>query len=258
MILIVLLNLFMNFSFNQKDFVSITAHRGASGYAPENTMSAFTTAIIMGSNYIELDAQETSDGEIIILHDNTLERTTGINKNIWEVSYSEIKNLDAGYWFNEKFKNEPIPKLSDVINNVNGKIKLNIELKTNGHEKKLAEKVVKIVETMKFTSDCILTSFDFSQIRRVKELNPNIKVGYILKSLPENIDVFKSDIEILSVHYNLVNNEFMEKAIKNNKEVHVWTVNDEDEMKRIIDLGVNNIITNYPDKLKEILGQIKN
>ncbi|MBI1932841.1 MAG: glycerophosphodiester phosphodiesterase [Ignavibacteriales bacterium] len=247
-----ILYLFMNFGCDQQN-VLVTAHRGASGYAPENTLSSISVAIELGADFAELDAQETADGEIVLLHDKTLKRTTGIEKNIWEVNYSELNSIDAGSWYNEKFKGEPIPKLSEVIDLVNGKMKLNIELKTNGHEKELADRVVKIIEDSKFTGNCILTSFDFAQIDRAKEINPNLKVGYIFKTIPSDIDVFKANVNLLSVHYSLVNKDFMKKSIENNKAVYVWTVNDVVEMKRLIDLGVSSIITNYPDVLKKII-----
>lgn len=249
--------LVVNLSFCQKAIPLVTAHRGASGYAPENTLSSMSIAIEMGADFAELDVQETLDGEIILLHDKTLKRTAGLEKNIWEINYSDLKSLDAGSWFNDEFKAEPIPKLSEIIDLVNGKMKLNIELKTNGHEKELAERVVKIVEDKKYSDNCIFTSFDFSQVDRVKEINSNLKVGYIFSTLPIDVDLFNSDVDLLSVHSSLVNKEFMKKAIENEKEVHVWTVNDEDEMIRLASLGVTSIITNYPDKLKRILFQMK-
>lgn len=249
--------LIVNLSFSQKAIPSITAHRGASGYAPENTISSMSLAIEMGADFAELDVQETFDGEIILLHDNNLKRTTGAEKNIWEVNYSFLKSLDAGSWYNDKYEEEEIPKLSEMIDVVNGKMKLNIELKTNGHEKKLADRVVKIVEDKKYSDNCIFTSLDFSQVDRVREINSNLKVGYIFDTLPIDVDVFNSDVDLLSVHYSLVTEDFMEKAIENKKEVHVWTVNDEDEMIRLTSLGVTSIITNYPDKLKRVLLKMK-
>ena len=237
----------------QTSKVLVTAHRGASGYAPENTIASMKTAINMKADYAELDVQETSDGEIILLHDDDLSRTAGCKKNIWETTYDELNMLDAGKWFDEKYKHEPVPKLLDVIDLVRGRMKLNIELKTNGHEKQLAERTVKIVKDADFCDDCCFTSFDYNQIKRVKEIDSSLKCGLIFNVLPTDKDVFKSDFEILSVHYSLVDADFVAKAKTNNKEVHVWTVNDEKEMKRLTQLGVTSIITNYPDKLRLIL-----
>jgi glycerophosphoryl diester phosphodiesterase len=230
-----------------------TAHRGASGKAPENTMIAIMTAIKAGSDFSELDVQETKDGVLVLLHDGNLKRTTGLDRNIWEMPYDSIVGLDAGSWFSSEFKDEPIPTLESVIDAVNGKMKLNIELKMNGHEKQLAERVVALVEDKGFISNCILTSFDFEIINKVKQLNGNIKVGYIFKKIPQNVDVFNANVDLLSVNKKLVDEEFVKKAHAGNKEVHVWTVNESEEMKRLIDLGVNSIITNRPDVLVDLL-----
>jgi Glycerophosphoryl diester phosphodiesterase len=238
------------FSFSQK--VIITAHRGASGTAPENTLASFSRALQLGADFCELDAQETSDGVLIIHHDKNYKRTTGQDKNVWETPLSVVKQLDAGSFFNPQFKGEKIPLFSDVINLMKGKGKLNIELKTNGHEKKLAEKVVELVTQMDFIDDCIMTSFDVSLINKVKELNPKIKAGYIIGKLPD-FDIFAANIDLISANQSLITKEFVEKAHKAGKEVHVWTVNEPEDMKKMIDLNVNSIITNYPEKVKEIL-----
>jgi glycerophosphoryl diester phosphodiesterase len=231
----------------------VTAHRGASGHAPENTLSSIQTAINMNADIAEIDVQETADGEIILLHDGSLKRTTGLDTNIWQLNYQDISELDAGSWFHKKFEGEKIPKLSDIIDTIKGKIKLNIELKTNKHEKELAERTVEVVKQKNFQDECFFTSFDYNQIRRVKEMDSTLKAGLIFSKIPDSPDIFTSDFEILSVHYSLVDRAFIDKAYENKKEVHVWTVNSEDEMQRLINLGVTSIITDYPDRLKRIL-----
>ena len=163
----------------KEKIVEITGHRGASGLAPENTMAAMVKAIEFGADYSELDVQETVDGFIVLMHDDSLQRTTNLEAPIWEKSYEELQVLDAGAWFSDEFKGEPIPTLRSIINAVRGKMKLNIELKMNGHEKQLTEKVVAMVEEEDFISNCILTSFDFGAIKKVKQLNNKIRVGYI-------------------------------------------------------------------------------
>ena len=173
------------------------------------------------------------------------------------MNYDDLSDYEVGDWFDEEYKGEPIPTLQEVIETIKGKLKLNIELKTNGHEKQLADRTVKVVKENGFAGDCIFTSFDFSQADRVKEIDPSLKAGYIFDNLPEDVDVFKSGIDVLSVHYKLVDEKFIKKAVANNKEVHVWTVNEEGEMKRLIDLGVASIITNYPDRLANVIKEYK-
>jgi glycerophosphoryl diester phosphodiesterase len=240
---------------SQNNKVQITAHRGASGHAPENTIASVKEAVRMKADFVEIDVQETADGELVLFHDRDLKRITGLDKNIWETSFDEINSLDAGNWFNVKFKGEPVPTFADFIDFAKGKIKVNIELKTNGYEKLLAEKTVRIAEEKGFTGDCFYTSFSYGQIKRVKEINPAYKVGLIFKTLPEKIDVFSADIELLSAHFSLIDDAFVYKAKTAGKEIHVWTVNDEAEMKRLINLGVTSIITNYPDLLFKVLNE---
>jgi glycerophosphoryl diester phosphodiesterase len=176
-----------------------------------------------------------------------------LENNIWEMDYASLDGIDVGSWFAPEFKGEPIPTLESVIDTVRDKMKLNIELKMNGHEKRLVERVVEIVEEKNFTAQCIVTSFDFESIDSAKKLNKDIKVGYIFSKMPEDIDVFTANVDVLSVNYKLINKDFITKAHANNKEVHVYTVNEPDEMKRLIHLGVDSIITDRPDILVEVL-----
>jgi len=236
-----------------KKNIMVVAHRGASGHAPENTLSAMKKAIEMNAEMSELDVQETADGEIILLHDGSLKRTSGVDKNIWETNYADLKDLDVGAWFSEEYKNEPIPTMKEVIDLVKGKMRINIELKANKHEKMLAERTLKIIEANNFIDQVIFTSFKFAEADRIRELNPKAKVGYIFGRLPKDVDVFTADIDLLSVNIKSVDAEFMKKAKANYKEVHVWTVNEPKDMKRMIELDVDAIITNYPDVLRKVL-----
>jgi glycerophosphoryl diester phosphodiesterase len=233
--------------------VLITGHRGASGLAPENTISAMKKAIEVGSDYSELDVQETRDGILVLLHDSSLKRTAGLEKNIWEMDYDSLSGLDVGSWYSPEFKGELIPTLEEVMDFVRGKMKLNIELKVNSHEEMLAERVVKTIEQKDFISGCLITSFDFESIDKVRALNADIQVGYLFSKIPKDIDVFKADVDLFSVRHDIVNAEFVNKSHANGKSVHVYTVNDPEEMKRLIKLGVNSIITDRPDILNDIV-----
>jgi len=238
------------------DYVEVTAHRGASGLAPENTIASVKKAIELKADYSEIDVQEISDGSIILFHDTSLNRTTGNNGNIWSQTLQTLSQMEAGAWFSDKFTGEKIPLLEEIIDLANEAIKLNIELKMNGNEKLLAKKVVKIVHNKKFIDRCIITSFDFNEVNKVREIDRNIKIGYIFKNIPEDIDVFAADCEILSVSRKIVDKEFVNKAKLHNKEIHVWTVNNPEEMEKLINLGVDNIITNRPDILRSILKKL--
>lgn len=232
--------------------VRITAHRGASGLAPENSMASVVLAMKIGANFSEIDVQETADGQLILLHDNSLKRTTNRGGNIWDLKLSDLQGVDAGSWFSPQFAGEPVPTFEQIIDAVMDKMKLNIELKMNGHQQKLAERVVDLIQRKNFISQCIVTSFDREEIRKVKNLNPAIKTGYIFSKMPEE-DLWAGEFDLISVGRKLVTAELIQNAHEAGKEVHVWTVNKEEEMRKLIDLGVDNIITNYPDVLKKVL-----
>lgn len=250
---ILILTAVLFFGCGRYDESVVTAHRGGAGLAPENTMAAMKNAMRLGAGFSELDVQETSDGVLILLHDGTLERTAGVDLNIWETPYDSLARYEVGAWFAPEFAGEPIPTLAEVIDAVKGKMKLNIELKMNGHEKFLVEKVIEMINEKDFRSQCIITSFDLDAIKKVRQLDKGLKVGYLFSKYPEDEDVFTADVDLLSVKYKLVDEEFVKKAHANNKEVHVWTVNDPEMMKKLLKMGVNSIITDYPDRLLELL-----
>ncbi|MBP1995648.1 glycerophosphodiester phosphodiesterase [Paenibacillus eucommiae] len=233
----------------------VTAHRGSSYTAPENTLSALKKAIEDGAGFAELDVQETKDGVIVVMHDNNAFRTTGINKAMWEIQSSELFRANAGAWFSHNFEDEKVPTLEQAIQTAKGKIKLNIELKNNGHSKHLAEGTVKIIEKNQFVNQCVISSFDPVLLKKVKKLNPNIKTALIVgreKDLDE--ELYKSrDYEAISISYLLIDQNVMRAAAAGNKEVYAWTVNDKDAMVKMIELGVNSILTNHPDRLLQLL-----
>jgi glycerophosphoryl diester phosphodiesterase len=234
-----------------EDNVEVTAHRGSSKKAPENTLSAITQAIEDRADYAEIDVQETADGVVVLLHDSDLMRLAGVDRKIWDATYSEIASLDVGIWFSPQFSHERIPTLDQAIATARGRIKLNIELKYNGHDKRLAEEVVEIVRKNGFGQECVITSLDYEGLLTVRRLDGRIKTGHIVAKAIG--DIMSSDVDVLSVQWKLASADFIAKAQKNKKEVHVWTINDSKLMERFIDLRVDNIITDHPDLLVQIL-----
>ena len=233
----------------------ITAHRGASGLAPENTIAAIQEAIECGANYAEIDVHLTADGEVVLMHDDSVNRTTDGEGNIWELTLEELEGLDAGSWFSEEFTGEPVPTLRDVIRLASGKIKLNIEIKVSEEEPDIATAVVGIIRTEKFTRSCMVTSFDRETVEEVRRIAPKIITGLIFgRDYPA--DVLEGEWEVLSCNQEIVNQNFVNRAREAGKKIHVWTVNDEMAMTRLINLRVDGIITNYPDLLNEVLSTL--
>jgi len=240
-------------SLDLEDRVEVTAHRGSSRNAPENSLSAIRQAIRDGADFAEIDVQETSDGVVVLLHDDDLMRVAGVSRKIWETSYAEIENLDAGSWFSPQFAGEKIPTLAEAIQAAGDQIKLNIELKFNGHDDRLAERVVRTIQDHGFQSRCVLSSLSYPRLMEAKRLEPRIPVGHIVFKTVG--DVTRFDVDFLSMKSDLVDEALVSTARKADKQIHVWTVNDPRRMTAFIDLGVNNIITDEPAELVGILEQ---
>ena len=214
-------------------------------------MAAILQAIEEGAEFVEIDVQETKDGTVVLAHDKDLNRVFGINRRIWEVTYDELKDLDSGGWFSPKFSDQRIATLAQVIEAVKGRAKLNIELKFNGHEQKLASEVVRIINEHDFARDCIVTSLDYDGIRQVRAAGPGIRTGVIVTSALG--DITKLETDVLSVSSAAVTRDLIARARRRNLEVHVWTVNDVPLMDTMLGMGVDNIITDDPKLLREVL-----
>lgn len=233
------------------NLVTVTAHRGDAVNAPDNTMSSLLGAIASKADYSELDVQETKDGVVVLTHDANLKNNTGVDKNIWELTFDEVQKLDVGSHFSPKFAGEKIPTLDSIIKAANKKIKLNIEIKLNGHDQKLEERVVKLIEDNNFVDQCVVTSLDYNALQKVKKLNPKIKVGYTV--FVGMGDVTALNVDFLSVEEAVATPEFIEKVHKNNKMIYVWIINDPDKMEKFIDLQVNSIITDDSKELTRLI-----
>ena len=232
--------------------IQITAHRGSSKEAPENTMPAFELAIAQMADYIELDVQETSDGEIIVLHDKSFKRTTGINLSPWNIDYKAVQSLDAGAYMGEEFIGTKIPTLEEVIQLCEDSTMLNIELKNNGHDDDLVEDVLALIEEYHFENQCVITSTSLMYLKQVKEQNPDLETGYILSTAYGSF--YDNDaVDFFSVSSGLLNEKIVKLIHESGHEVHAWTVNSKTELERMKLLGVDNVITDYPVLAREIL-----
>lgn len=242
-----------SFSSQQTLFgIYVTAHRGASAIAPENTIPAVEQAIASYADYAEIDVQETRDGVVVLLHDNSINRTTNGNGNIWNIIYLDLLQLDAGSWFSKNFESTYVPTLEEVLQLSKGIIKLNIEIKMNGHNATIIEKVVMLIDAFDFEQQCVVSSSNYAALAKVKELNSNIKTGYIMSLAYGNF--YDSEYaDFFSVKSSFINETMVKLAHSLGKEVHSWTVNSKAEMERMKKLGVDNIITDYPVLAREVI-----
>lgn len=236
------------------DKIQVTSHRGFSHDVPENTLPAIEKAIDEQADFVEVDVRVTKDGELVLLHDNNLKRTVGINKKIWDMSYAQIADLDAGSWLSKEYADTRIPTLREVLELSKGKVMLNLDLKYRSQEEGLAEKVVELIKEYEMEWQCVVSSTSLKCIEKVKELNPDIRTGFITYQIYSGLYENEA-VDFFSMKYNLVSKGVVRQVHKNGKEIHVWTVNSKTEFERLERIGVDNIITDNPAYAKQVLYQ---
>lgn len=233
------------------------AHRGASAVCPENTMAAFRKGLELGATGIETDVQMTKDGSLILIHDETLNRTTNGKGYVKDKTLAEILEVDAGAWFDPAFKGEHISVLEDLLDLLQGKDTiLNIELKNGvvlypGME----EKVIAAVREFNMSDRVILSSFNHYSLAYCKSLAPEIQTGILyMEGLYRPWD-YAATLGASALHANhyAVLPEFVSEAAKHGVVYHPFTVNDPARMTYLIEAGVSGIITDHPEILAEIL-----
>ncbi len=229
----------------------ITAHRGASSVCPENTMYAFEEAVRLGADWIELDVQQSKDGQLFVCHDCNFKRLTGVDANAWELDYAEIRSLDVGNDAEEQYRDAYMPLLSEVISFAKEHgIKLNIELKPTGHEKDLEKAVVKLVEENLFGLDCVISSLQYPCLERVKEVNASIQTAYV-GALAYGDLLRMTAADAFSLERQSTTASMVERIHHAGKQIFVWTVNDAEDVSSLLELGVDNIITDDVNMVKE-------
>lgn len=244
----------------------VVAHRGASGYAPENTMAAIKKAITMGVDMIEIDVQLSKDNEVVLMHDLTVDRTTNGKGKVRDLYLEEIKKLDAGKWFSSEFSGEKVPTLEEVIQAINGQCKLLIEVKRVKSKKlEIENKIVQLINKYNAYNWCIVQSFETQVIKNIQALDKSIEchklVTMNISVLPLHIDsriktgtIYKyKTVQSINPYFKMLNKRKVNKIHSRGQKIITWTVNEPEDMKRMIEMGVDGIITNYPDRLIQLL-----
>lgn len=235
--------------------VAITAHRGASVAAPENTMAAFRTALDAGATYVELDVQRTADGRIIVLHDGDVMRVGGDPRKVKDLTVAELQAIDIGRKYDARFTGEVPPTLEEVIALVRGRMKINIELKYNVPDPGLAPAVIDLLKREDFLGEVVITSLDYAALKQVKAIEPRLPTGHIVTAAVGN--VVRTEADFLSLNSARATPSLVRRAHAAGKQVHVWTVNQPEVMLRMIERGVDNIITDDPALLTRVIGERK-
>lgn len=229
----------------------VLAHRGVSILAPENTRASFQLAIDMGVDGVEFDVQMTKDDKLVIIHDEKVDRTTNAKGYVKDFTLKEIKALDAGITFSKKYKGEKILTLKETLEIVKGCDIINIELK-NGLMKypNLEEKVISTIRSYNLEKKVILSSFNHFSIHKISKTAPDIMTGILYSDILYNPWDYAKYVgaNAINPNYLSISGEIIKQSHKNGIKVNVYTVNNERDITKMIEEGVDTIITNYPER----------
>jgi len=220
-------------------------HRWAAGYEPENTLASFKKAIDLNVDMIELDVYLCKTGELVVLHDPKVDRTTNGIGYIEEKTFEEVRNLDAG-------KGEKIPTLKEVFELTNRKVKINIELKWAGTAKPVSKLIKEYVENKwREYDDFMISSFDHYELKLFNEIMPQIKIWVLMWEIPLGLAEFWEKLNAYSVNLcnEFVNQIFVDDAHQRGFKVFIWTASDFDDIEKMKALWVDGIFSNFPDRL---------
>ncbi|ARC28053.1 glycerophosphodiester phosphodiesterase [Bacillus toyonensis] len=252
---------------NQSNHIKNIAHRGASAYAPEHTIAAYKLGQQLKGDYIEIDLQMTKDGHLLAMHDETVNRTTNGKGLVKEHTLEEMKQLNVGSFFNEKypnlakkeFENAKVPKLKEIIEMFGHNANYYIETKSPDEYPGMEEKLLEIIKYYQISDKVIIQSFSEESLQKIHSLHANIPLVQLLsyqKSVQLNeleIEKYKTYCIGLGMNYKYIDSAYVKKIKKHGLEVHPFTVDNEKDMKKLLSWGVDGMFTNYPDRLHSIL-----
>jgi glycerophosphoryl diester phosphodiesterase len=231
------------------------AHRGAAGYAPENTIAAFDKAIEMKADYIEMDIQRTKDGELVIIHDTSVDRTTEGSGYIKDLTFNELRSLDAGSWKGTEFAGEKIPTFDEILDKYHGKIGILLELKAPelypGIEESIAQELKDRNLDKPQNEKMILQSFNFESMKKMNTLLPNVPIGVLTWSkahtTPQALKEFSAYADYFNPSYGLITEDLVNQVHSQGMQIQSWTVRSHESADFLLEMNVDGIITDYPD-----------
>ncbi|MGN5652109.1 glycerophosphodiester phosphodiesterase [Bacillus sp. Brlt_9] len=252
---------------NQSNHIKTIAHRGASAYAPEHTIAAYTLGQRLKGDYIEIDLQMTKDGNLVAMHDETVNRTTNGTGLVKEYTLEELKQLKAGSFFNEKYptlakkeyENAKVPTLEEIIETFGHHANYYIETKSPDQYAGMEEKLLAIIKHYEISDKVIIQSFSEESLQKIHSLDVNIP---LVQLLPYKKAVQLTELEIkkyktycigLGMNYKYIDSAYVKRIKKHGLEVHPFTVDNEKDMKKLLLWGVDGMFTNYPDRLHSLV-----
>lgn len=235
--------------------VDNVAHRGATGYAPENTIAAFDLAVEMKADYIEIDVQRSKDGELVLIHDTTVDRTTDGTGKVGDLTFEQLRSLDAGSWFGEQFAGEKIPTFDEILDRYHGKVGILVEMKAPelypGIEEQVAEELKERNLDKPQNEKIIIQSFNFDSMKKMDKLLPKVPIGVLTSNrahtTPEALQEFSTYADWFNPSYGIVTKELVNQVHSLGMQIGSWTVRSQEAADFLFEMGVDAIITDYPD-----------
>ena len=229
------------------------AHRGASAYAPENTLAAFDKALDLGAGHVEFDVHFSADGHVVVIHDDTVDRTTNGSGDVASFALAQLKRLDAGSWFAVQFSGERIPALGELLERYKRKLHLHIEVK--GRAEHLSEKTIDLVRSYGWVDSVTITSFQKERLDEALAYAPEIPAGWLAREVDESMikQARRMGLAEICPHADFLDEELVEQLHQNGFMVRAWGVGDEEVMRRVVEAGADGMTINFPDKLDSYL-----
>jgi glycerophosphoryl diester phosphodiesterase len=233
------------------------AHRGASSYAPENTFAAFDLAIEMGARHLELDVHFSSDGHLVVIHDDTVDRTTDGSGPITSQTLALLGDLDAGSWFDPRFKGQRIPTLSGVLERYKGRAHLHVEIK--GHSAGLAQSTADLIRSRGMAAEVTITSFQKAKLEETRAYAPELPTGWLVGEAGDAIisQARALGLTQLCPRAGTVTPELVNRLHADGFVVRAWGVATEELMRQVVTAGADGMTVNFPDKLQAYLTTIR-
>ena len=235
------------------EHIQVAAHRGSSKAAPENSLSAVRQAIADGADWVEIDVQETADGEVVVIHDSDFMKMAGVGTKIWDATLADVQAIDIGSRFSPAFSGERVPTLASVLDVCKDKVGVLIELKYYGHDKELEERVARLVDERGMAPRVALMSLELDAVRKMKALRPGWRVGLLMSVSAGSLAT--SGADFLAVNAAFASRRFVRSAHGRGMKVYVWTVDDPSTLSAMMGRGVDGVITNTPAVAKAVLAQ---
>jgi glycerophosphoryl diester phosphodiesterase len=236
----------------------VIAHRGFSGAAPENTVAAVRAAIEIHADMVEIDVTLTSDGHIVVIHDETLDRTTNGSGEVFRYTLAELQELDAGSWFNPTFAGERIATLDDVLIEVDGRILLNVEIKSEAVDRGIVAKVASAIQREGMIDQVVVSSFSPTALKEMHSAAPEIRTAVLYNTKfhkgQDSVEIVTDlGARVFNIKRQGLTREMLRRCREHGIPVGIYTVNKPRRMRRLVKKGIRAIFTDHPDRLQEIL-----